>query len=274
MKLHRLSNRRRSTNLCVLGRVFAILALSVSTLGAGLASGSAVGATTSVKHATGVLSHIELTSTTLVSGATERGTLVIDNNTGKAIRWDCPYLEVQLTNAHFPLEIHPTPCPQPAKTLHVGTTRLPFSLRAGQTVCEGSCKLFPPGVYHTQVFAAPNVANPPAITVHVVAKPKQVKIRITTGEPTVSVKLRVGQTLQVTVDPAQLDWVADTNLTPALTANNPCDTTCNTPGRTFTAMAPGHATIQTVQHCGETGSRSRTTTCALGPAIEVTVTAD
>ena len=245
------------------------VALPVVVLLFGIALASGAGA---ADHTTGVASsHVVLPSDTLVSGATERGALVIVNGTGRPIHWDCPYLEVQLTNAHWPLEVHPTPCPQPAQTLPVGTTRLPFSLRAGQTVCEGSCKSFPPGTYHTQVFAGPNVPNPPAITVHVVTR--LVKISVGIGEEPAPVQLRVGQSLQVTVDPTKLSWVGDTNLAPSLKADNPCDTTCSEPVRTFTAIAPGHATISTVQNCNATMRSPEAALCALGPQINVAVTA-
>ena len=123
----------------------------------------------SAGHRGGVSSHIVLRSHKLVSGSTEHGTLVIGNSTGRPIRWSCGYLEVQLTNAHWPLEIHPTPCSPHGKILRVGTTRLPFTLRASQVVCQGSCKPLPPGTYHTQVLAGPAVAHPGPRTVHVVA---------------------------------------------------------------------------------------------------------
>jgi hypothetical protein len=243
--------------------------LQVVVLLFGIAFASGAGA---ADHTTGAASsHVVLPLDTLVSGATERGTLVIVNGTGRPIRWDCPYLEVQLTNAHWPLEVHPTPCPQPARTLAVGTTRLPFSLRAGQTVCEGSCKSFPAGTYHTQEFAGPDVPNPPAITVHVVTR--LIKISVGIGEKPRSVQLRVGQSLEVTIDPTKLSWVGDTNLAPSLKADNPCDTTCNEPVRTFTAIATGHATILTVQNCNADKPAPEAALCALGPEINVTVTA-
>jgi hypothetical protein len=158
-------------------------ALLLVAVFAGLASASQVGAATTIvassrtetspgHHGGGVSSHIVLPSHTLVSGANERGTLVIGNHTGRPIRWNCAYLEVQLTNAHRPLEMHPTPC-GPARTLHVGTTRLRFTLWASQNVCEGSCKALPPGTYHTRVFpGVPAVVHPAAIAVRVVAKAK------------------------------------------------------------------------------------------------------
>ena len=88
--------------------------------------------------------------------------------------WKCPYFEVQLTNAKWPLELHPTPC-GPARTLHVGTTRLPFTLRASHTAGDGSWKPLPPGTYLTQLFPAPKAAHPLPITVHVVAKGNHAK---------------------------------------------------------------------------------------------------
>jgi hypothetical protein len=157
-------------------------ALLLVAVFAGVASASRVGAATAivatartkqsaVHQGGGVSSHIVLPSHSLVSGRSEHGTLVIGNSTGRAIRWNCAYLEVQLTNAHRPLEMHPTPC-GPARTLHVGTTRLAFTLWASQNVCEASCKALPPGTYHTQVFpGVPAVVHPAAIAVHVAKRP-------------------------------------------------------------------------------------------------------
>jgi hypothetical protein len=120
----------------------------------------------------GVSSHIVVRSDTLVSGRSEPGTLVIANHTGRPIHWSCAYLEVQLTNAHHPLELHPTPCSPRGKTFRVGTTRLAFTLWARHNVCEGSCQALPPATYHTQLLPGlPAVVHPRAITVQVVAKP-------------------------------------------------------------------------------------------------------
>jgi hypothetical protein len=123
-----------------------------------------------------------LQSDTLVSGANEHGELVIENNTGRpvVVAQSClSMLEVQLTNAQRPLALHPTPLCSSATTLPVGITRLPFTLYASQTVClipNGSnanpsfCKPLPAGTYSTQLFPDLNIPNPPAVTVHVVAK--------------------------------------------------------------------------------------------------------
>ena len=136
-------------------------ALLLVSMIAGLAAASpAVGATEAASHGSGVSSHFVLPAHTLVSGATERGTLVVGNHTGHAIQWNCGYLEVQLVNAHHPLAIHPTPC-APGKTFPVGTTRLRFTLRAA----------LPPGTYRTELFPGlPAVVHPNPITVRVVAK--------------------------------------------------------------------------------------------------------
>ena len=135
---------------------------------AGAATTGAPARTTKTSGHHGVSSHIVLHSHKLVSGSSESGTLVIGNNTGRPIRWSCAYLEVQLTNSHWPLEIHPTPCARD-KTLHVGTTRLHFTLWARQVVCQPSCKPLPPGTYYTKMLTGPAVAHPGARTVHVVA---------------------------------------------------------------------------------------------------------
>ena len=151
-------------------------ALLLIAVCAGAAGASRVGAATVVPSRSttaaqrhGVSSRIDLPSGTLVSGASERGTLVIANHTGHPVHWDCAYLEVQLTNARWPLERHPTPC-GPTRTLPVGTTRLHFTLRASRAVCERSCTALPPGTYRTQLLAAPPFVHPPAVKVHVVAR--------------------------------------------------------------------------------------------------------
>lgn len=126
---------------------------------AGFASASQAGAATG-----GVSAHIVLPNNSLVPGGSERGTLVIANQTGRPIRWGCFYLEVQLTNAQWPLYEHPTPCGR-TRTLAVGTTRLRFTLRATH-----ASKPLPPGTYNTQLLAAPKVLHPNPITVHVVAQ--------------------------------------------------------------------------------------------------------
>jgi hypothetical protein len=87
----------------------------------------------------------------------------------------------------------------------------------------------------------------------------------TTPDADVHVRLRVGQSLTVVVDPKLLDWVGGNDtFAPALTTTNPCDTTCNGATRTFTATIAGTARIETVQHCG-VGAM-----CALGQAVVVT----
>ena len=139
-----------------------------SRVGAAPTNGAPRLKTTSARHH-GVSSRIGLASRALVSGASEHGTLVIANHTGHPVRWDCAYLEVQLTNAHWPLERHPTPC-GPTRTLPVGTTRLHFTLRASRAVCERSCTALPPGTYGTQLLVAPPFVHPPAVKVHVVAR--------------------------------------------------------------------------------------------------------
>jgi hypothetical protein len=140
--------------------------------GAATATSSASLAKKSAGHGGGVSSHIVLPAVTLVAGATERGTLVIGNSTGHTIHWDCAYLEVQLTNAHWPLRMHPTPCSSRGETFRVGTTRLRFTLWASYSAPDGTWKPLPPGTYRTQLLAAPNVVHPNPITVHVVAKRK------------------------------------------------------------------------------------------------------
>jgi hypothetical protein len=153
--------------------LIAVLAGGAAACAAGAATttGAPAPSTTSksaARHGRGVSSHIRV-SDSLVSGAAERGTLVVVNHTARPIHWSCGYFDVQLTNAHFPLEIHPTPCSLRGKTFRVGSTRLPFTLRASQIVCEGACRALPPGTYRTQVFAAPPFIHPPAVTVHVTA---------------------------------------------------------------------------------------------------------
>jgi hypothetical protein len=120
---------RRDAGLLVATSV-SVVAVSASMV-AGLATGSRDQAATSLmatQPTAAAASHPVLTSDTLVSGASEHGSLVIVNNTGRAIPWNCPYVEVQLTNARWGLEVHPILCPEPAKTLQLGTTRLAFSL--------------------------------------------------------------------------------------------------------------------------------------------------
>ena len=142
----------------------------VAVIAGGATAIAASSRTASAAGHGGVSSHFVLPSQTLVSGAAERGTLVIANNTGHPIQWICGYLEVQLTNAHQPLELHPTPC-RPSRTLPVGSTRLRFNLRASRTVCGRTCPALPPGTYRTQLFPGlPVAVHPNPITVRVVAK--------------------------------------------------------------------------------------------------------
>jgi len=145
---------------------------------AGVAAASYGGATATVVRAsvtksggrqgTHTSSHIVLLSNLLVSGANERGTLVISNKTGRPIVWKCAYLEVQLTNTQWPLEVHPTPC-GPNRTLQVGTTRFRFTLWASHSAGT-TMKPLPPGKYHTQLLVGLPVAHPAPLAVHVVAK--------------------------------------------------------------------------------------------------------
>ena len=121
-------------------------------------------------HSGRVSSHFVLPAHRLVAGAHERGTLVIANSTGRPLRWNCGYLEVQLTNAQWPLELHPTPC-GPGRTIPVGTTRLRFTLWAAHDR-HGSWKPLPPGTYRTRLFPGlPAAVHPNPITVAVAAKP-------------------------------------------------------------------------------------------------------
>jgi len=117
----------------------------------------------------------------LLSGASEQGELVIENNTGRPVVWSrgCLSIEVQLTNAQYPLALHPIPICFSARTLPVGIAKLPFTLHASETVCQlpsgaaanaGFCKPLPAGTYSTQLFPDSDIPNPPAVTVHVVAK--------------------------------------------------------------------------------------------------------
>jgi hypothetical protein len=108
----------------------------------------------------------------------ERGVLVIDNNSGRQVSAGCRRIEVQLVNSQMPLELHPTPFCPPA-SLPVGTTRLPFTLKGSDTVCEApngatanasDCKPLPPGRYRTQLYPGLNISYPPGVPVQVVAK--------------------------------------------------------------------------------------------------------
>ena len=127
---------------------------------------------------TGVSARVVLRSNTLVAGLDEQGVLVIENNSGREISAGCLRVEVQLVNAKRPLELHPTPsCP--AATLPIGTTRLPFTLKGSETVCEvpdgatanaSYCKPLPPGGYRTELYPGVNIPYPPGVPVQVVAK--------------------------------------------------------------------------------------------------------
>jgi hypothetical protein len=84
--------------------------------------------------------------------------------------------------------------------------------------------------------------------------------------------LRVGQSLVVKVDSARLNWVGgDDGFAGVLKADNPCEATCDAPARTFTAIAPGAATIETVVNCRDLRAPIGAT-CARGPALAVKVT--
>jgi hypothetical protein len=142
--------------------------LLVAVVAAGATTIAASSSTASAAGPSGVSSHFVLPAHTLASGAAEQGTLVIANQTGHPLQWNCGYLEVQLTNAHQPLELHPTPC-RPSRTLPVGTTRLRFHLRASRTVCQGTCPALPPGTYRTHLFPGlPTAVHPNPISVRVV----------------------------------------------------------------------------------------------------------
>jgi hypothetical protein len=134
--------------------------------------------TTDPPGAPGVTSHLVLHTDTLLSGSSEPGVLVVDNNSGRPISAGCLRIEVQLVNAALPLELHPTPACL-AANLAAGETRLPFTLKATQTVCSvpqgavadaGDCQPLRPGTYRTQLLPGLNIPGPSPITVHVVAK--------------------------------------------------------------------------------------------------------
>jgi hypothetical protein len=128
-------------------------------------------------HPTGVSSHLVLPSDELRSGLNEQGVVVIDNDSGRPVSAGCLRIEVQLVSTEMPLQLHPTPSCPPG-TLSPGITRLPFTLKAYQTVClvpdgaigdPGDCKPLPPGTYRTQLLPGLNIPDPPAVTVRVVA---------------------------------------------------------------------------------------------------------
>ncbi len=130
------------------------------------------------QHPTGVSSHIVLETDTLVSGASEQGVLVIENDSGQPIPVGCLRIEVQLINPQFPLELHPTPSCPPA-LLPVGITRLPLTLHASQVVCQvpngvtgnaSYCKAFPPGTYRTDLYPGVNIPAPPPVAVQIVTE--------------------------------------------------------------------------------------------------------
>jgi hypothetical protein len=124
-----------------------------------------------------VSSRVVLSSNTLVSGMNEQGVLVIENHSGRQISAGCLRIEVQLVSSQSPLELHPTPFCPPA-TVPVGTTRLPFTLKGSETVCEvpngatanpSYCKPLPPGGYRTELYPGVNIPYPPGVPVRVVA---------------------------------------------------------------------------------------------------------
>lgn len=161
-----------------------LLGVGACSAGGTVASGGhsqtpAQGAAATDRHGPpGVSSHVVLHSNTLASGMTERGVLVIENDSGRQIPAGCLRIEVQLVNAQVPLELHPTPfCP--SATLSVGTTRLPFTLNGSQTVCQvpdGAfasatyCKPLLAGRYHTELYPGLNVPYPSDVQVQVVAR--------------------------------------------------------------------------------------------------------
>jgi hypothetical protein len=145
--------------------------------------------TTDPSGGPGVTSHLVLPADTLLSGSSEQGVLVVENNSGRPISAGClrigaatpeghVVIEVQLVNAHWPLELHPTPACLYG-SLPPGQTRLPFTLHAAQTVCSvppgaignpGDCEPLPPGTYRTQLLPELSIPDPSPITVQVVAR--------------------------------------------------------------------------------------------------------
>jgi hypothetical protein len=120
---------------------------------------------TTMRPVPGILSgHIELASTTLVAGSTERGTLVIDNLTGGPVHLTTggpvhckPGWTVVLTSPRLPQEAaFATGClPQPMD-VPVGEMRLPFTLRSDYRTCSatGTAQgpLMPPCVKNANGF--------------------------------------------------------------------------------------------------------------------------
>jgi hypothetical protein len=93
-----------------------------------------------------VFARIELPSSTLVAGSTERGTLVIENGTRAPLRLTTggtlackPGWTVILTNQQLPQEAaFPSSCDALPMVVRVGETRLPFTLRSDYQACSES----------------------------------------------------------------------------------------------------------------------------------------
>jgi hypothetical protein len=92
----------------------------------------------------GLSGRIELRSSTLVAGSTERGVFVIVNNTDAPMALTTggpvackPGWAVILTNAQLPQEAaFTTSCVPRPLTVPVGETRLPFTLRSAYQTCS------------------------------------------------------------------------------------------------------------------------------------------
>jgi len=94
----------------------------------------------------GVSGSIELPSSTLVAGSTERGTLIIENNSSAPVNLTTagpvackPSWTVILTSAHIPQEAaFKTSCVPRPMVVAVGETRLTFTLRSDYRACSES----------------------------------------------------------------------------------------------------------------------------------------
>ena len=84
-------------------------------------------------------------------------------------------------------------------------------------------------------------------------------------------QLRVGQALVVKVDPRALSWGGDQYSPEVLQADPPCEATCNTSTRTFTAVGAGTATILTQGNCNQ-NRHPGNAACVFGPRLDVLVT--
>jgi hypothetical protein len=91
-----------------------------------------------------ISARIELASRTLVAGSTERGTLVVENETGVPVRLTTggaigckPGWTVILTNQQLPQEAaFPSSCVPRPMVLPVGETRRPFTLLSDYQACS------------------------------------------------------------------------------------------------------------------------------------------